>query len=271
MHGLAEHLLANPSADLRVLFVAVIAIRWFLVKDDRSKSEYILVAAVFAPIISDSGQSFADTLSALRPLKYDLYVFQLDRLLGLPGFRIGQVLAHSNALSLLAEVIYGSPPLLFVLIFTVYLYKRRAETVLAVAAIGLNLLLAPAFYLLFPVCGPKFAFPNFPTPPAQLHPHLLAIAAAPNGVPSIHMATALLFLWLLRHWRIGMAAGVIFAVMTVFTILGNGEHYLLDLIFAVPYTALVAWCSCALSNYIPSAGGLVGDAIDANGAGCDSA
>jgi len=104
------------------------------------------------------------------------------------------------------------------------------------------LIAAVPFYLLFPVCGPEFAFPHFPAlPPAPMVPHMVAIAAAPDGVPSVHTSTALLILWFLWRWPWGRVAGLVYLALIVLATMGGGQHYLFDLICAIPYTAAILW------------------------------
>src|SRR5207247_2117622 len=78
-------------------------------------------------------------------------------------------------------------------------------------------------------------------------PHMIPIDAAPNGIPSVHMATALLIFWFLRRWWWGSLIGLVFILLTILATLGLGQHYLFDLICAIPYAALVyllaAWWS----------------------------
>jgi PAP2 superfamily len=62
------------------------------------------------------------------------------------------------------------------------------------------------------------------------------------------MTAALLILWFARHWIAGRLLSVAFLVLTVLSTLGAGEHYLFDLIVAVPYSAAVCRCIPHLSS-----------------------
>jgi len=97
-------------------------------------------------------------------------------------------------------------------------------------------------YNLFPAVGPIHVFgkqfPNLPPPAGPAPFHLVAIESAPrNAMPSVHIAMALLILWNSRLgprvWR--MVAAMLLGV-TVLATLGFGEHYLVDLFVAVPFT-----------------------------------
>jgi PAP2 superfamily len=76
-----------------------------------------------------------------------------------------------------------------------------------------------------------------------IHPVTLA-SAARNALPSVHFACALLIWWnvarLSLRWR--LMAGV-FLGMTMLATMGFGEHYLIDLVVAVPFAlAMQAVC-----------------------------
>ena len=117
--------------------------------------------------------------------------------------------------------------------------KRRASSIMTafvVAAAGGFVL-----YNLCPAAGPVHVFgAQFPYAPpgAQSAPFRMAAAgSAPrNAMPSVHIAMALLILWNSRGgprlWR--WIASVLLAV-TVLATLGFGEHYLVDLLVAVPF------------------------------------
>ena len=127
-------------------------------------------------------------------------------------------------------------------VYAAYLWRRpAAETARLLQTFAVAFLGGIAVFALCPVCGPRYAFgAQFPFhAPAAIVPHRVAIAAPPNGVPSLHMAAALLILWFARHWIAGRLLAVVFVVLTVLATLGSGEHYLLDLIVAVPYSVAV--------------------------------
>lgn len=243
MSPLTTFLVVYPGVAVVALAIPLLAWRWFAVPRDRMRTEWLLVAAGLMEPADALAQFTANWLSWLRPLKYDLFVYRMDGLFGEPSFQIGQVVASHRWLILLVSVSYGCMPVAMLGTFAVYLWMRSAaETLVVARTLALNLFASVGFYLLFPVCGPAFAFPKFPLlPPPHLSPHLMAIAAAPNGVPSVHTSTALLTLYFLRRWRWGRVGGGIFLILTAIATLGSGQHYLFDLLCAVPYAAGIVW------------------------------
>jgi hypothetical protein len=177
-------------------------------------------------------------------MKLDYYVFWLDGLLGFqPSFATGMLLHRLPWLQAAAFTAYDFFSAAPVAVFAVYLFRRRYESSRVVATFLLNLFGAIPIYLLIPVCGPKATFPDFPFHlPGHLATHaILLVGPPPNCVPSVHTSTALLVFWFLRRWKLGQVAGALYVVLTVLATLGAGEHYLFDLVTAVPYTIGMVW------------------------------
>lgn len=208
-------------------------------------------------------EGIAKLLSDLRPLKYDLFVYKFDRLFGEPSFAIGRTVNHHEALILLVSVSYGLLPIGMLAVFGVYLWlKSENDCIQILTTFVLNLFAAVPFYLLFPVCGPAFAFRGFPFTEPRVSPRMLALNAAPNGVPSVHTSTALLILWFLWDWRWGRILGIIFLVLTILATLGSGQHYVFDLICALPYAAIVYFVSHRLVQSKSACAQIVAEDVD---------
>lgn len=77
----------------------------------------------------------------------------------------------------------------------------------------------------------------------------VVIAGARNAIPSLHMTWVLLVWWNskgLPAWVRAIALS--FVWFTVLATLGTGEHYLIDLVVAFPFSLMVqALCSYSLS------------------------
>lgn len=240
-----DFVITYPAVPVVLLLILFLAARWFTVPRDLRRTEWMLVACTLTIPASALAQATADALSRFRPLKYDQFVYHLDSFLGQPSFVLGRIIERHAEFKALVSVSYGLLPVMIVATFAVYLWMRtEAETITIVWAFLLNLFLAVPLYLLFPVCGPVFAFPDFPFhQPVQFVPHLIALSAAPNGVPSVHTSSALLILWFLRRWWWGACAGIVFLALTVLSTLASGQHYAFDLVCAVPYAFAIVQIS----------------------------
>lgn len=212
----------------------------------RTKAELLLLAAAFGIAGTPLAQWTLARLSALRPWKLDPYIFRLDGLLGFqPSFAVGVLVNHLPWLAFLCGVSYYGLPAVYVGVFALHLKTRSFRDAGEVAAaFALNLFASLPIYLLFPVCGPAYAFPGFPYQvPLHVAAQAIQISAPPNGVPSVHFSSALLILWFLRPWRWGIVFGLAFLAITTIATLGSGEHYAFDLVVAVPYAVVVAWAA----------------------------
>jgi hypothetical protein len=216
--------------------------RMVLVPSDRKRCDWFLAATALALPANMLSEGTALLLSYLRPMKLDQYIFQLDGLFGFQAsFTLGRLLAHHLWLKIPCTVAYSVLPCMVLVVFGFYLWQRsETETLLVLRTFILNLFLAVPIYLLAPACGPAFAFAGFPfSQPNHLVPHAIQLFAAPNCIPSVHMSTALLIAWF--SWRAGKGRvlSAAYLVLIVLATLGSGQHYLIDLILAIPYTIAI--------------------------------
>lgn len=173
-----------------------------------------------------------------RLMRYDLFIYRIDGLLGFePSFVLGRVLLPHLWAAYAIQIVYGLLPAVVMVVLAGYLWRPSPDARRPVTAFLLNVLIAPLFYFALPVSGPQFAFPTFPALPGMVVAHLIPIHAAPNGVPSVHCSTALLIWWYARRWRWGGVFGCVFAALTIIATLASGQHYLFDLLAAVPFSA----------------------------------
>ena len=202
----------------------------------------LLTSVVFLPF-SLAIHLVLTNLDRIVPLKYDQYIFLIDAAFGSPSFHMGRFLAQHPWLGKVSEAGYDLMPSVLWILGAAYLWTRPLEEALELIWTNfLNCCLAVPLYILIPVCGPLYAFKDFPTIiPVHVVPHPLFLTAPPNGIPSIHMSTALLILYFARRWRIGTVLGLISLTLTVISTLGYGEHYLFDLLVAIPFALLVGW------------------------------
>jgi hypothetical protein len=231
----------SPSGILVEVFIAVLAIRWVRVPADRRRTGFIFVAALAICPVALLVQNFLDFLGRAVPVKYDFYIDRFDAQFGQPSFLVGQFFA-AHHLALWETFIYNLPFVVTVAVVALYLWSGRNPAVVVRVSALLWVLLVP-LYLVLPVSGPKYAFASFPYLHASYLPHAAIIPGAPNGVPSGHMAFALITLYLVRHWKWLILPGALFVVATALTALGTGEHYVFDLVVAVPFAALLVWIS----------------------------
>jgi len=195
---------------------------------------------IIPPFLKWAGQGMPKVL--------DLYLVSFDASLGFqPSFAVGTLFFKWPLFDRIAGVFYMGVPFIVALVFGDRLLRDMRKAFLAFLAFLLVGPVGSLFYTLFPAVGPVFVFPgNFPVRPIPgyavraliLEP--IAINGYRNAMPSLHMAWAILGLWYSRGmaWWIRAIAWMFF-VFTVFATLGMGEHYLIDLIVAFPFSLMV--------------------------------
>src|SRR5712692_3513987 len=254
-HGFGRYLGAAPDACAAFLGAgsfAVLAARALAENGpERNRLRGTFLAAAAFPYFSFILAFFLNLTAALHPKVWDLWLYAFDA--GL-NFRAGSLVGHLfetyAPLRVAGIFVYQGMPL--AICFLVSL-ERAAPECCSVSV--LRLFLAVGFagallYNLFPAAGPLYVFgkdfPNhLPDASAMVIQPLLVPHAPRNAMPSVHLACALLIWWntvgLARGLRVAAAA---FLTMTALATLGFGEHYLIDLIVAVPFAlALQAPCT----------------------------
>ena len=187
----------------------------------------------------------------LHPATFDAIVFQFDQVL---GFQASVVLAtlmeHFPWLGKLVRLAYRILPMGFAVLFALQFRYPERRNVNLVGFWIISVVGAIIVYHLYPVAGPRYFFgAKFPNalPPLDTIPDFKVVIppAFRNGVPSMHFGWAFAF-WLTTTWLRPIWIRVAFAILLALNIvatLGTGEHYLLDLIVALPYTlAVYALC-----------------------------
>lgn len=224
------------------VFLVIGLVASALVKD-RRKSDLLILVSLYLPFIVWMDWLTLKLLTVKTSARYDLYINAIDGLLGHPG---NLVAAFFQKHLLLSTVAYGNYYLYvafpFVAIALTIFLRDYEEARRSLFMFALCVAMAIPFYFLIPVAGPRYSVPNFPDiysgPAFVVHNH-----AAPNGVPSVHFSLCLIVFYLLRHWRWGKVAGIANILMTIYFTLGSGEHFVFDLVLAVPYTWAIATVS----------------------------
>ncbi len=179
-----------------------------------------------------------------RVASVDELLWVFDRAFGYPQIALTHLFVVAPILCLVCKLAYVGLPVLFVAAYLRLPAAVRPRYLAAIAACGLVIL---PFYVLCPAAGPAYLF-------GARYPNALPLVSAPqahplsrvcelNTTPSGHLAWALLLFWFARRYC-GRRTAAIFAMIAVLILaatLGLGEHYVIDLVVAIPYTAAVWW------------------------------
>ncbi|MER7486912.1 DUF5933 domain-containing protein [Streptomyces sp. NPDC126497] len=242
------------------------------------RERVLLLKGVGLALLLMAGRKTGDTwlliTSKTRPTVLDPYVATADHALGDPSWVVGRIVEATGPVGFnFLDFVYGN---LAVAAVVAALYQLRhvaaerrfprhhlVRTFLVIGLVG------PAFYMIFPVVGPLFAYgtgtehwadvslwaPDMPpsapwavadlwprTPPPVEVPHSVPFDGITprNCMPSLHTAWATaIFIHSRRGPRLLRHAGTFWLVATVCATLGFGYHYGADLIAGVVFTLTI--------------------------------
>ncbi|MFF0012619.1 phosphatase PAP2 family protein [Streptomyces sp. NPDC005374] len=228
-----------------------------------------------------TGDTWLFITAKTRPDVLDPYVALADHALGNPSWVMGRIITATGKVGFnFLDVVYGQLAVAAVLVALYQLRDvararrfPRHHLVRTFLVIGL---LGPAFYMVFPVVGPVFAYgtgtehwasislwaPKMPpsahwavadlwprTPPPLTAPHTIPFDGFTprNCMPSLHTAWATaIFVHTRRGPRALRIAGAFWLIATLCATLGFGYHYGVDLIAGVVFTLTI---EAALRTY----------------------
>ncbi|MFE7232007.1 phosphatase PAP2 family protein [Streptomyces sp. NPDC057596] len=238
----------------------------------------LLLKGVGLGLLLMAGRKTGDTwlliTSKTRPAVLDQYVATADHALGDPSWLVGRVVTATGPIGFnFLDTVYGQ---LAVAAVVVALYQLRGvaverrfpghHLVRTFLVVGL---LGPAFYMIFPVVGPIFAYgtgteywapislwsPDIPssghwavadlwpqTPPPVDTPHPMPFDGITprNCMPSLHTAWAVvIFIHSRKGPRVLRYAGTFWLIATLTATLGFGYHYGVDLISGVVFALTI--------------------------------
>jgi PAP2 superfamily len=217
------------------------------------RQTYLPAVALLALVLASQLALLNMPMRGLETLDAYLQAFDLS-LIWPPVFFLGRAFQRVHYSRYVAQIAYSILPMMVAVVCGGYIRYRNASPWPVLKIMAVAGVLGYAGYLLFPAVGPayipEFTFPAVPFTLADVapwRPHLLLApaSAARNAMPSLHMAWALL-IWLNARGlpRVFRTLTFIYVLLTITVILGLGEHYVADLLVAVPFSVLVqALCS----------------------------
>ena len=182
------------------------------------------------------------------PKVYDLYLYSFDASLGFqPSFVLGKIFMTWRWVRIVCYFAYLGLSIPIASAYAGQLMRNRKAALPVMLALLYCGPIGGMFYSLFPALGPAHLFQqNFPFHPLSMDQarHLLlepiAIPGFRNAIPSLHMAWVLLAWWYTRGLKLwAKALALVFLLLTVMATLGSGEHYLIDLVVAYPFSVMV--------------------------------
>lgn len=202
--------------------------------------------------------SFLEITPVIFPGAYDYPLYHVDMAFGNPSANISASLAQApefvrNGLNMVYDLLGW----IFIPLIALILKERKDNEIKVWRTYVYALGLAMLCYSFIPVSGPLYAFgPNiFPG-------HMDGLSGVPsfvapiqpalrNGMPSMHFTSAvtILFVSAALRSKLYFLFALFFLIATFFATMGFGEHYLIDLIVAMPYAVLISVILIAPARY----------------------
>ena len=217
----------------------------------------LLAMGLLILVMALSGSGMLKLTTLLHPATFDAILFHFDQVLGGQISVVLAVFMERHAwLEIVVRKAYSYLPLGFAILYALqFRYPERRYVNLLGLWIQLMVGVIIVYHII-PVSGPRYLFgADFPhnIPPLESIPDFQVVIppSVRNGVPSMHFGWAFA-LWLASTWlrpfwiRAGFA---ILLALNIFATLATGEHYLLDLIVAIPFVlAVYALCLNGISR-----------------------
>jgi predicted membrane-bound spermidine synthase len=219
---------------------------------DFAAARTLLAACLLVPLMGLAAFLSLELTAALHPQTLDLYLYKFDRSLGFQASQIyAMVIEAIPAFGTVLLVIYTYLPYAVPAFFAMQVARRTTAPANIVLVQMLSAIVAVTLFQFFPATGPKYAFgtsyPYFLPPAEELAASWIGVVpVARNAMPSMHFGWSLALwlnsLYLGNRWL--RAAMALLLGANVLATLGLGEHYLIDLVVAVPCVmAVQALCT----------------------------
>ena len=210
---------------------------------DRQLTLDLLAASGIAPLADPAIGAYLKLTQVLHPLTFDLGAYRFDAMLGFqPSAALAKIAAQSPVLLGALITAYQFLPYGISLLYAMQRVAARRQPFSTIAFQAISALLCVLLlYHLYPVAGPAYAFgagfpAALPDASSMTGVSLMVMQGPRNGVPSMHFAWALI-LWLNSRSLGVVWVRTLFAAwlgLTLISTLALGEHYLIDLVVAVP-------------------------------------
>jgi hypothetical protein len=219
----------------------------------RNKVSIWQLAPAFALILFVFYRGWVFRQLSLAGLTYDYYLLYVDRAFGFHPSIATYAIVERFGLFPFISLVYESLCLCLGLCYAAHIGpSRKAGRVFAILL--LPGILGPLCYKLLPACGPVWLLGSpcytgeIATTCANVSFSDLSLIQLDgswprNAMPSMHMAWALLIWWSCRDMKLGRWVALAFAFGIALATLGGGEHYLVDLVAAFPFS-LAVWSLC---------------------------
>ncbi|MGO8796261.1 MAG: phosphatase PAP2 family protein [Candidatus Sulfotelmatobacter sp.] len=238
---------------------SIVAVRWFQLR--RSVPPWTLAPAILCVVYVFFRAWIFGRHSAGSWYTLDLYTLYADLSFGFNPSMWCNRWVERFGLYPMVSVVYESLVLAIAATYALSL-GRRGQPVRVLAVMMLAGIVGIEAYRLLPACGPAYLLGSecflgevpascAKVTAADLRPVALNPAFPRNAMPSLHIGWALLVYWMCGtlRWRWRWVA-LAYLIITALATLAGGEHYLVDLVAAFPFS-LAIWAICCPLQWSP--------------------
>ena len=210
-------------------------------------SFYLRIAVLLAALSVATNAGLADN-RLVFPATWDYYVYRIDDAFWGTAAKLASL--NESGIPFVQAFSLTSYSILVIATYTIAGLAVRKESVAQFNIWRFMVLpyaIAFLLYAFLPLSGPAYTFfdgsfpDNLPLPSEVIASQVIVPPAYRNAMPSMHLTGALL-VWMLsiglRH-RIAILFSTVLVFATVWSTMARGEHYLLDLVVALPYSAFL--------------------------------
>jgi hypothetical protein len=229
-------------------------VRWFQLR--RNVPTWTLAPAVLCVVYVFFRAWIFGRLSAGSSHTFDLYTLYADLSFGFNPSLWCNRWVERFGLYPMVSVVYESLVLAIAATYALSL-GRRGQPARVLAVMVLAGIAGAQAYRLLPACGPVYLLGSecflgeepascATVVAADVRPVPLDLSFPRNAMPSLHVGWALLVYWVCcdlcraSRWR---WLALLYLVVTALATLAGGEHYLVDLVAAFPFS-LAIWALC---------------------------
>jgi hypothetical protein len=229
--------IANPGVMGMLCLLGLCLWMFFHPESDDAPKLLLLILGILA--FGPLSEAIMKVETDSSPLKFDFFLLLIDKSLGVSAFSLASRLSAGEQAVLFA--VYQSLLGLMILWYGLLLCSKNGRARPFLIASILTFVAGPCLYLIVPARGPRHAFGGlFPYGDPVVSPVLIKLDGWPNAMPSLHVATALLFVFFAGRTLTLRAAAWAFLAGTVLSTLAF-EHYVIDLVVAAPFACFVTW------------------------------
>jgi hypothetical protein len=230
----AENIQLLEGIGITYALICIGLLIWYIFDQTRAPLK-VLALAVGIVAFSLCLRSYFEFVDRIVPLKYDYILSNIDTRWLFDGTVCQRLTSRMN-ITWEVALMYEGLGIAAIFWYGWLLTRAQQKAPRFIKAILVAYLTGPLFYFLIPACGPLYTNGN--------GTGLLLLHGYPNCWPSLHLVTALLFVYYRPAGITATVTSVLMVLGTAFTTLATGQHYVVDLVVAVPFSGFV-WAAVA--------------------------